>query len=277
MSRRRLPIGRIAAVVAVIVGVLAIARESRRPHWRTLSPGLEFATVSGEPFCRRGSSHVAVLRIDPSRLDLSVLHYSRQPDHEPLTVVEWQKRTGALAVFNAGQYYPNFSYMGLLISNGETVSPTLHPGFRAALVAAPTPGGRGARVLDLESDTFDAKRPEWREVAQSFMLFDRSGELRVRKSDQVANRTVVAEDRHGRIVVTVTEGGYTLWELAGLLRDGPLQLSHAMAMDGGNEAELCVESGGFRYASFGPWKGERDVASTGASVPLPAVIAVKAP
>jgi len=276
MRLRRVPIGRIAAIIAIGVGIFAIARESKRPHWRALSPGLEFTTVSGEPYCRRGSSHVAVLRIDPQRVDLRVLHYTRQPEREPLSLLEWRKRSGALAAFNAGQYYTDFSYMGLLVSNGETVSRRIHPGFRAALVAAPTLGGRGARVLDLERDTLDARRPGWREVAQSFMLFDREGALRVRKSDQVANRTVVAEDRRGRIVVAVTEGGYTLWELARLLRDGPLDLSHAMSMDGGYEAELCVQSGGFRYASFGRWEGDRE-AGTGTSVPLPAVIVVQAP
>jgi len=277
MSRRHVPIGRIAAVVAVIVAAFVIARQSQQPRWRVVSPGLEFATVSGEPYCRRGSSHVAVLRIDHGRLPLRVLHYTRQPEREPLTLIEWQKRTGALAVFNAGQYYPDHSYMGLLVSDGETVSRRMHPNFRAALVAAPERGGREARVLDLERDTLDAKQPRWREVAQSFMLFDRAGEVRVRRSDLVANRTVVAEDRRGRIVVVVTEGGYTLADLARLLREGPLHLTHAMAMDGGYEAQLCVNAGNFRYVSFGRWEGDRAVAGTGASVLLPAVIAVAAP
>jgi hypothetical protein len=126
-------------------------------------------------------------------------------------------------------------------------------------------------VLDLDQSPLRTERRRWREVAQSFMLFDRGGNLRVRRSEQVANRTAVAEDRRGRIVVATTEGGYTLWEFGRLLSRSPLSLSHAMSMDGGREAELCVRTSGFRYASYARW----EAAERGeGGVPLPAVIAV---
>ncbi len=271
MPRRYVPVGRIAVLVALAVGVWAVTQGRRAPHWKTLQPGVEFGSLRGEPYCRRGSSNLALLRLDPSKVDLRVYHYSRQPDHAPLTLFQWQGRLGALAVFNAGQYYPDFSYMGLLVSGGDVISGQPHPSFHAALVSAPAAGGVGARVLDLERDSLDGRRPQWREVAQSFMLFDTRGMLRVRKSEQVANRTAVAEDRRGRIVVVTSEGGYTLWEFARLLKRAPLGLSHGMSMDGGHEAELCVRSGNFRYASFARWE---DAEHGEGAVPLPAVIAV---
>jgi uncharacterized protein YigE (DUF2233 family) len=220
---------------------------------------------------------VAVLRVDPERARLRAHHYTRETGGEPLTIVEWQKRSGALAVFNAGQYYPDHSYMGLFVSGGDVVSKRLHAGFRAALVAGPRGDDAAARVLDLDADALDPSAPEWEEVAQSFMLFDREGHTRVRKSDRVANRTVVGEDAHGRILVLTSEGGYTLWEFAQLLRERPLGLTHAMVMDGGYEAQLCVDSGSFRYASFGRWsrRGAGEDAP-GARVRLPAVISVEA-
>lgn len=264
----------------VVLGAVLIAagRGGGGPRWRALGPGLEFATLRGEPYCRRGSSDIAVLRLDPARARLRVLHYTLQPDRTPLSIVEWQRRTGALAVFNAGQYYPDLSYMGLLVCDGEAVSARLHPRFKAALVAGPADGRRAARVLDLNREHLDPAAPGWRHVAQSFMLFDGRGRPRVRKTDLVANRTVVAEDRRGRLLVITSEGGYTLWDLARLLQRAPLALTHAMSMDGGWEAELCVSAGRFRYASFGRWRGDGDVPDApGAKVPLPAVIAVMAP
>jgi uncharacterized protein YigE (DUF2233 family) len=260
------------------VSVLLVVRGSNRPRWSTLREGIEFASLRGDPWCRRGSSEIAVLRLDPARVRLRVLHYTRQPDHTPLSIVEWQRRTDAIAVFNAGQYYPDLSYMGLLVSDGEPVSARLHPQFKAALVASPGEGGRAAHVLDLNRHPLDPASPGWREVAQSFMLFDGQGAPRIRKTDLVANRTVVGEDRRGRLVVITSEGGYTLWDFARLLQHAPLGLTHAMAMDGGYEAELCVSVGGFHYASFGRWKGTGDAPEApGAVVPLPAVVAVLAP
>lgn len=282
-----LPVGRVAAALAVLVGALVIAQSVRLPRWHEVAPGVEFATLNGEPYCRAGSSTLAVLRLDPERVRLRALHYLKHSERKPMSVVEWQRRTGALAVFNAGQYYSDYSYMGLFISDGDVVSPRLHPGFRGALVSEPVTRDSGggaahgktarARIVDLATEPLDPKRPGWREVAQSFMLFDREGDPRVRKSDQVAARTVVGEDRHGRIVVVTSEGGYTLWEFAHLLREARLDLSHAMSMDGGHEAQLCVRTPTFRYASFGRWERDADAAAAAdAQVPLPAVIAVTA-
>jgi hypothetical protein len=167
--------------------------------------------------------------------------------------------------------------MGLLVSGGAVVSSRLHPGFKAALVAGPLRGARLARVLDLEREPLDPTAPAWREVAQSFMLFDQKGEVRVRRSDQVAPRTAVGEDRDGRLVILTTEGSYTLHEFATLLKAAPLHLTHAMSMDGGQEAELCVRAGGFRYATFGPWDDAHPADAPVGAVPLPAVVAVRLP
>jgi hypothetical protein len=271
-----MPVGRIAALAAVGVAAWLATRGTTGPDWRTIAPGVEFTTLRGDPFCRRGSLDIAVLRLDPEKVKLRVFHYTGLAQREPLTITEWQRHTRALAVFNAGQYYPDRSYMGLLMSGGTFVSRRMHPGFKAALVANHRDGRRAARVLDLERDPIDPRQPGWDEIAQSFMLVDREGRRRVRKSDQVANRTVVAEDQRGRLLILTSEGGYTLWDFAELLKRSPLRVSHAMAMDGGYEAELCVAAGGFRYASFGRWKSEEDETAPGAQVPLPAVIAVSA-
>jgi len=268
--------GRLALLAAVIVGTVVLARPSGGPRWRPLAPGFEFTLLRGDPYCRRGSPEVAVLRFDPARVSIAVHHYTARPEKRPLSIVEWMRATGATAAFNAGQYYPDYAYMGLLASGGRAIFPRPHPTFRAALVAEPVGGGAGAHVLDLAPDSLGDVARAWREVAQSFMLFDRSGNVRVRNSDQEANRTVVAEDRAGRMLVLTTEGAYTLWEFARWLQDAPLDATHAMSMDGGLEAELCVRADRFAYASFGHWNPNSNSASAdvGGRVPLPAVVTV---
>jgi hypothetical protein len=278
MTRRHIPVARLTAVAAVAVGVLVLLRGTTGPRWRTLRPGIEFATLRGTPWCRRGSSEIAVLKLDPGRARVRVHHFTRETGERPFNIVEWQRRTGALAVFNAGQYYADYSYMGLLVSGGDTLSRTPHDRFKAMLVASSGPGPPRARVLDLDRDSVRARAAGWSDVAQSFMLFDRAGTVRVRRSDLVANRTAVGEDGAGRLYVLTSEGGYTLADFAEVLKSAPLGLSQAMAMDGGYEAEMCVSAGRFRYASFGRWDAAHDDPDApGARVPLPAVISVSAP
>jgi hypothetical protein len=257
--------------VAAVAG-FALWQNARSPHWRTVYPGVEFTTLVGEPYCRLGSAAIAVLRADPKQVRVHVRHAARTIRGLPLDIREWQRRTGAIAVFNAGQYYPDYSYMGMLVSAGDTISARPHAEFQAALVAA---DGR-ARVLDLARAPLATQRG-WSDVAQSFMLFDRAGGLRVRKTTRIANRTVVGEDARGRIVVCVSEGAYTLADFAELLLRAPLGLTHAMSMDGGLEAEMVVHTPTFRYASFGPWPEDHEPSAPGARVLLPAVVSLEVP
>src|SRR5258708_1199839 len=216
----------------LLAAAWALWRDAAGPRWRTLAPGVEFGTVRGDPYCRRGSSTLAIVRFDPARLRLHVRHFARISDR-PLDVTEWQHATGAAVVFNAGQFYPNWNYMGLLVGDGHAISPRPHPAFQPPL--AP------------------------------------------RRYARRASRTIGAEDTKGSLIVIVTEGGYTLADLGSLLRGAPLELTQAMSMDGGLEAEMVVTLGGFHYASFGDWAPEHTSDAPGATTPLPAVITLEVP
>ena len=256
----------------IVLAAVALCRNTGAPRWRVVRPGVEFATIAGEPYCRFGSSTVALLRVDPRQARFRVHHYQGAHPPRPLTILEWLHGTRAVAVFNAGQFYPDYTYMGMLVSEGDTISARLHPGFQAALVARDT----AARVIDLSRGSIE-RRDRWSDVAQSFMLFDRASGLRVRRSDKIANRTVVGQDAQGRLVVCVSEGAYTLADFAELLGRAPLSLDRAMSMDGGSESQLVVSAPGFRYASFGHWPVRGEPAAASAATALPAVIALEVP
>jgi uncharacterized protein YigE (DUF2233 family) len=271
----------------VLVAVLLIgAAGSAGYPWRQLDPGLEFMrwtvprydSVTGIGFCRMGEPFIAVLRIDPGLWRFEVFHYTLYGgEAAPLTAREWQERTSASAVVNAGQYYSDLSYMGLLISGDRKFSSKPHPQWQALFVAEPTRSGMGrARVVDLKHDQFRLNSTAYTQIAQSFMLFDQTGRKRVRKGNWVANRTAVAEDRRGRILVFVSEGGFTIWDFAHLLQTSGLNLVKAMSMDGGYESELAVAVRDFGYATFGQWETNDygDISLPATEMPLPAVIGV---
>jgi len=273
------PMNHLAAAVALAT---ALAAGTTRPHapptsaggaWKRLGPGLEFRVVDGGATCRRGSHAVAIARIDPARWRVEPYLSSEAVDIEA-----WQRRTGAAVMINAGQYYPDRRPMGLFVKQGRNLGTKQLASWKGLLVAEPAAGRprRTARaaIVDLEHDDFTLSSSPWRVVVQSFMLLDRDGKKRVRHSDWIANRTVVAVDRRGRVLALHTEGGWTLWDLADWLARSDLGVRQAMSMDGGFESQMSVRAVGFVYASYGQWhvddRGDRSLA--GLHVPLPAVI-----
>lgn len=277
-----------AAILLVATAVPAMPHDPAMPNdpaapgsaWRTLAPGLEFALLDGGSGCRRGDCHVAVVRAEPASWRPALHHALEEPGGGGgLDAAAWQARTRAPVVINAGQYYPDRRPMGLFVKDGRNWGTKLIKAWKAILAADPAPaagqGVAGTVLLDLDFDAFDASTTPYRVVLQSFMLLDRAGKKRVRRSEWQANRTVIATDQDGRLLLVTTPGAWTLWELADWLARTPaLSVRHAMALDGGFEAQMVVRAAGFAYESFGAYHVDDtgDHSIPGLRVRLPGVV-----
>lgn len=273
----------IAALLVAALGAVAPAHAAAdASRWKHLAPGLEFRMMDGGASCRRGSPRVAVTRIDTRRWRVEPFTCAEDPKAGgPLDIEAWRLRTGAAVVFNAGQYYPDHVPMGLFVKEGRNLGSRQIKSWKGILVAEPKQSVRGrglarAAILDLEHDKFTLSSNPWRIAVQSFMLLDRDAKKRVRRSDWLANRTVVATDRRGRLLAIHTEGGWSLWDLADWIARSDLGVRQAMSMDGGYESQISLRAGEFAYLSYGQWhiddRGDHSV--PGLRVRLPAVIAV---
>jgi len=246
---------------------------AQAPAWDKLADGLDVTVwTPGKPCAQVPPLYL--LKIDPERFRFAVYQFHHERLNGPLTLPEWQQRTKAVALFNAGLFLENFSYMGLLYSGGQSAGSAKHAQWQGLFVAEPfAPMGKKARVLDLQAEAFDPGRPAYQEAAQALMLLDRQGKPRVRQSGKAAQQTVVAEDRAGRILVIMSNGEIPLWELAVCLRDGFRDVTHAMAMDGGASSDVLISStlsGPRADAAWSPLVDGKGLSHT----PLPAVIGI---
>jgi uncharacterized protein YigE (DUF2233 family) len=224
------------------------------PQWMVLGDGILFSMISANRYCRKGEPDVAVIRIEPAAVKVQARHFRAHGAEEPMTAVQWQRMTGSMVIFNGSQYYPDLIPMGWFIQDGKNFGTSAIKGWKGLLAAHPTQEGLPpVTVIDMDEHPYSLESLPYTVAVQSLMLFDAQGNLRTRKSDWVANRTVVAEDRQGRILVICTEGGYTLWEMAMLLQEGTLDIHRAMVMDGGYETQMAVRAESFSYSLRGQW------------------------
>lgn len=262
-----------AALMIAVVIAMPVRAFAGTANWDRLAEGLEVTVWTPGEACQQVPP-LYMLKIDPERFRFSIYHYRAEGLDVPLTLADWHQRTKALALFNAGLFLDDFSYLGLLYKDGKSLGGKRHGLWQGLFVAEPlAPGLKKARVLDLKHDAFDDDRPAYQESAQSLMLLDRRGTPRVRRSGKSAQQTVVGEDREGRIVVIMSRGVTPLWELAVCLRDGVEGFTHAMAMDGGDSSDLLIGSEISGTRTDAAWQPLVD--GKGLShIPLPTVIGV---
>lgn len=219
-----------------------------------------------------------MLQIDPERFRFSVYQFRDEGLRAPISIHDWQHRTDAYVMFNAGLFREDYSYLGVLLKEGRSLGSKKHHSWQGLFAAEPTDGTlRKARVFDLAFDAFTEDPPMYREAAQSLMLFDRMGKLRVRDSGKRAFQTVVAEDGQGAILVMKTADVVSLHRLADCLHRQLPSLQQAMAMDGGASSDVIASQdllhASQETASQSTWRSLL-AGNTGVHIPLPTVIGI---
>jgi exopolysaccharide biosynthesis protein len=201
---------------------------------------------------------VYVLRLEPGHFRFGVAYHPAPQDLEG-----WRKETGALIVLNGGYFRQDngtFIPNGLTVVDGEVIGRSF--GSFAGMFVV-TRDGPELRWL-----THKPYDPNEQLIAalQSFpMLVRPGGELgfpEEYEDNQRARRTVIGQDRNGRLLFIVARiGTFTLHQLSVYLIESNFDLDIAINLDGGPSSGVLLAE---------PYE------EVSALIPLPIVITVHA-
>ncbi|HEY3474423.1 MAG TPA: phosphodiester glycosidase family protein [Anaerolineales bacterium] len=217
--------------------VPAAMETSPDPNWSVVRPGLEKRVIE---IYNGQNQQVETLHI--WRLDQDYFRMDIAFDGRPKTLEAWQAETGAALVVNGGYYsIENERYFpdGLTISGGETVQRGVNR-FEGLLAI----DRDRAEVRWLDEQPYNSSEP-LQAALQSFpILVEPGGGLGFpasRGSQARARRTVIAQDREGRILFMIApQGHFTLHELSVYLTASGLDLDIALNLDGGGSTGIFM-------------------------------------
>lgn len=245
--------------------------------WDPVAEGLSVTLWTPQAPCQNVPPLIA-FDIDPARYRFSVHHYQREGLSVPPDIHQWQKQTGHDLVFNAGLFREDYSYLGLLYANGHPIGSKRHATWMGLFVAEPvSSAARQARVLDLAVDAFEERQPAYQEAAQSLMLLDRTGKVRVRQTGKRAQQTILGELGNGHMLLLKSTDVVSLHAVGQCIRDAFPAVRQAMAMDGGSSSDVALSAAIRQTTSPAsgphPWLPLLGDGST-AHIGLPAVIGI---
>lgn len=262
---------------------LMCSRPSLGPEkWLEHEKGFEAARVKLLYGARFGPADLFLARFDPKLFALKPYHEREFPLEPQANVALWAQRLPqAVALINAGQYYPDRSYMGSLYRDGQSLSSGPHSQWKGVLVSGPgpeaPPGAPEAALLDLLETTVGWRPEQYQNLMQSFMMLDAQGQVRVRDSHHLASRAALGQDKQGRIVLIMTPAAVSLYDLAVALKNSSLGLTRVMGLDGGFEAQLLLRQGDRPFQASGRFSisPQHWVYAPGYRPALPAVLALE--
>ena len=205
--------------------------------WSLLQPGLERRVIQIYNDQNQHVESVYIWRLDQNYFRMDVAFNER-----PRSLQTWQKETNAAIVLNGGyfsieneRYFPD----GLIIVNGKT-SGRSFDGFGGMLAIDQS----RAELRWLVQKPYNSYEP-LQAALQSFpILVQPGGELGFpaeRENHAKARRTVIGQDRNGRILFLIApEGYFTLHQLSVYLTESDLNLDVAVNLDGGGSSGILV-------------------------------------
>ncbi|MDC7683190.1 phosphodiester glycosidase family protein [Asticcacaulis sp. BYS171W] len=220
--------------------------------WRQVAPGYEVAEL---PVLMNGKEVDRVLlnRIDPK---LYVFSVQTQP-HKRWTISDWERELPTAALIVNGSYFGHDRLPDTpTISNGMVMGPQRYDA-RAGAFRADT---NGATTIDLTTGA--GGMPDFAGAENAFasypLLIGDDGAPHIKRpSEWLANRSFVAEDHEGRIIVGSTQTAFlSLTRLADFLVAAPLGLKRALNLDGGPVACQSVRVGGYRRHHIARWEAQ---------------------
>lgn len=208
-------------------------------QWEQVAPGVELQITQLPINQNVGSAEIVVLRADPAQIRLQMFY---APD-DPATVVSWAARIKALVTVNGGFFLPNNLTNGLLVKDGKRFGTTFdrHGGMLSVVQDK-------IAVRSLAQFPYDPAEPLDQAVqGRPMVLYPGGFPVQFDDVSDVADRrTVVGQDRSGRLVFIVAdESVVSLYRLRDwLASERPdLDLFVAFNLDGGHSTGMVVPGG----------------------------------
>lgn len=204
--------------------------------WDLIQPGLERRVIDIYNDQNQRMESVYIWRLDQKSFRLDIAY-----DSSPKSLDAWQSETNAAIVLNGGYYsIANERYFpdGLTIVNGQATGRSFNRGGMLAIQED------HAELRWLAQEPYNSSEP-LRAALQSFpILVEPGGQLGFgaeKDSHARARRTVIAQDKAGRILLMVAPQGYfTLHQLSLYLTESNLNLDIAINLDGGGSTGILV-------------------------------------
>lgn len=223
--------------VLTVIPTLSPLPKTGDTRWTSLQPGLERRLIQFYNDQNQHVESVYVWRLDQKNFRLDVAF-----SETPRSLESWQRDTNAALVVNGGYYSvenEKYSPDGLTIINGKAAGRSFAR-FGGMLAVRQD----RAELRWLVEKPYNSSEP-LQAALQSFpILVQPGGQLGFgpeRENNVKARRTVLAQDKDGRILFIVApQGFFTLHQLSAYLTKSDLNLDIAINLDGGGSTGVLV-------------------------------------
>jgi hypothetical protein len=258
--------------------VLLLSEGSARAQdsWSSLGEGLDLGRFKAQEAATDGDSVITILRIDPAYWQLQLHSASESDGAVTMSAREWCGMFGMTAAINAGMFNTDRrAHTGYMKCGTHTNNASVNPYKSLAAFNPLRTDTPLFHIFDLDDTKIAAVQKDYACVIQNLRLIDRSRANRWAEQEKRWSEAALGEDKQGRILFIYSRSPYTMFDFNRILLALPVDLVCAQHLEGGQEAQFYVNSGGHEMELTGD--GETLFSESGQSSqawPVPNVLGI---
>lgn len=212
-------------------------------NWHRLDAGLELGVFISPRLSQAGDSMVRVLRIDPHRFEFKLLNASAPGQGQTLTAREWCRRNDLVAAINASMYQKDRkTSVSLMRTKTHTNNPRLTKDMTVLAFDRKSPEVPPVKIIDRQCEKFQGWKNKYGTFVQSIRMISCQGKNVWTQQPKKWSTAAIGMDHQGKVLFIHVRSPYSTHDLINILRELPLDISRAMYVEGGPEAQLFVRT-----------------------------------
>jgi uncharacterized protein YigE (DUF2233 family) len=222
--------------------------------WQKLAEGLELGVFTAHMPSESGDSKLRVLRIDPQRFNLKLLNASAAEDGRPLSAKEWSRQNGLVAAINASMYQADYkSSVSLMRTKSHVNNPRLSKDMAILAFDRKQINVPQVKMIDRQCDDFESWDKKYGTMIQSIRMISCTGKNVWTQQPQKWSTAAIAIDDRGMVLFIHVGSPYSTHDVIDILKRLPLNITRAMYVEGGPQAQLYIHVGDQEYDFVGSY------------------------
>jgi hypothetical protein len=243
--------------------------------WEKLDDGLELGRFNVVNPSEPVDVRIYILRINPQYYQFKLMNASSVENGQKQTAKTWCENNRLSAAINASMYQKDHKTSVSLMRTQDHVNNSYISKDKTVLAFNPKDAGDPIiKMIDRECDDFEFWKKRYGSLIQNIRMISCKRKNVWAQQSEKWSIAAIGMDAKDRVLFIYTPVPCSTHDFINMLLAIPIQITQAMYVEGGPEAQFFVQSGNRSFEFTGSLENELN-SNTPAARPIPNVIGIK--
>jgi len=248
---------------------------SSNANWQKLDKGLELGRFNAVNPSETGKARVHILRIDPHLYQFQLINASAAKNGHKQSAKKWCQKYNLISAINASMYQKDHKTSVSFMRSKNHINNAFVSKDKTILAFNPKKTSDPlVKMIDRECEDFDKWINRYGTFIQSIRMISCKKKNVWAQQPERCSMAVIGIDNKYRVLFIHTPSPYSAHDFINTLLVLPIQITQAMYVEGGLEAQLYIQTDEQTFEFTGGYdvdfKGNTQIAR-----PIPNVIGIK--